>query len=173
MAVKPECRLLYDADSPMHVCANTHTCMHTWVYIDTFAHTDTRTHAHIPYTYTHIHRHTHRGTHRYIHMQTHHMHSCTRICRHPLHTHTCAHTDTSAHTHRHIQITHTHTPLGPEALWKVMEKQQDEAEEPEKPTHSFPNYERRTCIKCAHLETPRGKARNTASVVGPLAGNPE
>lgn len=173
--MKPECRLLYDADGPMHVCANTHICMHTWVYIDTFAHTDTRTHAHIPYTCTHTDIHTEAHTDTYTCRRTTCTHAHAYADTHYIHTrvHTQAHTDTSAHTHRHIQITHTHTPLGPEALWKVMEKQQDEAEEPEKPTHSFPNYERRTCIKCAHLETPRGKARNTASVLGPRAGNPE
>lgn len=103
---------------PMHVCANTHTRIHTWVYIDTFAHADTQTHTHHTHACTHIHRHIHRGTHRYTRTQTHHLHSYTYADTHYIHScvHTQAYTDTSAYTHWHIQMTHTHAPLGPEAL---------------------------------------------------------
>lgn len=99
---------------PMHVCASTHTRIHTWVYIDTFAHADTQMHTHHTHACTHIHR----GTHRYTRTQTHHLHSYTYADTHYIHScvHTQAYTDTSAYTHWHIQMTHTHAPLGPEAL---------------------------------------------------------
>lgn len=170
MALTPECSLLYDADGPMHVCANTHTCMPTWVYIDTFAHADTHTHA--IYMHAHVQGHTHGGTHR--HTQTHHTHSCTHVQTPTTCTHVCARRHTQIHLHIHVAHSHdTHTPLGPEAPWRAVGEHHDGAEGPEKPAHPSPSYQRCTCIKRAHFKTPRGKAQNTASVLGPLAGDPE
>ena len=102
-------------------------------------HMQTRTHT--IYMHAHIHGHVHRGTHRYTHMQTHLMH--TRVQTPATCTHVCTRRHTQIHLHIHIAHSDdTHTPLGPEAPWRAVGKQHDEAEEPEKPAHSFPSYER-------------------------------